>query len=345
VIPAVALVHCAICRGNRFPTIQGGGERMKTPNVFFFCVLSLCLTAHTTMAVTIDYVLLFSSSGFDDINQVQSHQLWAGIELSGDPEQNALVKITKGTEERQLQLTNFFFDESNFQIEATAPPPEGFGGTPADFNGALLRFTITDPDTAPVGIVIEVTPSGFEPIQMMDNLSDIDGGLHPTVTWADPGPKTVHCYRIRVFDVKKNKVFDSPNFYYDAVGGVDGSFTFTLQDAVIGGRTVSGFTFKPGESYTIRIEARYWLDIADFGPGGDFIPTQSQAFYLNRSVTEFDYLSIPVADLDLDLDIDAVDLKGFSVAYASGSPAADLDGNGIVDGDDMSRFAAEFGRL
>lgn len=50
-----------------------------------------------------------------------------------------------------------------------------------------------------------------------------------------------------------------------------------------------------------------------------------------------------IGDLDNDFDIEGSDLVSFAVAYASSSSIADIDGNGIVDSQDVEEFAKNFG--
>jgi hypothetical protein len=113
-------------------------------------------------AVTISYIQLFT-----DNRAGSGYTLNAGAGLSGDPEQNATMTLERLGEIRQIPVQTYFFDESSFLFRPTDAPPTGFGGTPDDFEGDLLTFTITDPDTAPAGITVQLTPSGLMPLQMM----------------------------------------------------------------------------------------------------------------------------------------------------------------------------------
>jgi len=49
-------------------------------------------------------------------------------------------------------------------------------------------------------------------------------------------------------------------------------------------------------------------------------------------------------DFDHDCDVDGSDLSTFAIYYASGDLLADLSGNGNVGPEDLSIFAADFGR-
>lgn len=301
-------------------------------------IAALCLPSLAT-AATIDYIQLFT-----DNRAGSGFTLNAGAGLSGDPEQNASMTLEHLGEIRSIPVQTYFFDESTFLFRPTDDPPTGFGGTPGDFEGNLLTFTITDPEATPNTISVLLTPTGLMPLQMMATFTVQQIGLNPTITWSDPGGGTIDNYRIRVFDSLGDRVFDSTDLPYAAVGGADASFTFTQQPRTIGGRTVPGFIFVPGMPYTLRIESRQWLDMDDYGPGGDFIPSPAQSFYLNRSVTELDYLATPAADVDTDFEVDGLDLQSFVIAYASLDPAADLNGDGLVNGDDLAIVAGEFGR-
>jgi hypothetical protein len=52
---------------------------------------------------------------------------------------------------------------------------------------------------------------------------------------------------------------------------------------------------------------------------------------------------LQLCDYDLDEDVDGKDLQAFSVHYANRTPAADLDGNSVVDEQDLSICSQEFG--
>jgi len=50
-------------------------------------------------------------------------------------------------------------------------------------------------------------------------------------------------------------------------------------------------------------------------------------------------------DFEPDCDVDGLDLDVFSTAYAINDSTADLDNSGVVDTNDVSIFAGEFGRI
>ena len=314
---------------------------MKKKVFLVFGCLVLVFNATMASAVTIELIQLFS-----DNRAGAGYTLWAGADLSGDYESNASVKLEKGGDIRQIPVISYFFDESSYLFRATDPAPTGFGGVPGDFEGELLTFTITDPDTAPGGIKVYLTPHGLQEIQMMSDFVVERIGLNPTIAWMDPGSAIIHHYRIRVLSDIGDRVYDSGNIYYAAAGGENGTFWFAPGSQNIGGTTIPGFTFQPGKYYTLRIEARQWLDISDFGTGGDFVPAQNQAYYLNRSVSQIYYIAEAAADIDNDDEVDGLDLQSFILAYAAGTvQVADLNGDGIVDGDDVAVLSWEFGRI
>lgn len=78
--------------------------------------------------------------------------------------------------------------------------------------------------------------------------------------------------------------------------------------------------------------------IGRFFIGGlDTLTTLSVAGALN---------STPLGDLDLDDDIDGKDLQTFIIAYSNNTlPDADINGDGLINSDDVDKFAQGFGRI
>jgi hypothetical protein len=106
------------------------------------------------------------------------------------------------------------------------------------------------------------------------------------------------------------------------------------------------YTRSSGINAMVPINVAF-VDLDDFGiPAGfvidhfyigglDTLTTLSVAGAIN---------STSIGDGDLDLDIDGQDLHAFVIAYSNTVyPTADLNGDGIVDSDDVAYFARVFG--
>jgi hypothetical protein len=71
------------------------------------------------------------------------------------------------------------------------------------------------------------------------------------------------------------------------------------------------------------------------------IVVENASFILfNRAISP----ELPAPDLDGDGDVDGSDLSVFADAYAIGDSLADLNNDGNVDTEDLATFAADFGR-
>lgn len=108
------------------------------------------------------------------------------------------------------------------------------------------------------------------------------------------------------------------------------------------------YTRSSGINALVPINVAF-VDLGDFGiPAGssigrffigglDTLTTLSVAGALN---------STPLGDLDLDDDIDGKDLHAFMIAYSNNTlPGADINGDGLIDSDDVDKFAQGFGRI
>lgn len=248
----------------------------------------LLLIFQTTLlsAATVEFVGVYT-----DNRASWGYIARATLGISGDVEQDATLTLTKdplgSPDTINIPVETYFFDQTSFEHDILSTPPDGFGGTPENLNGELLRFTLTDPLPASSGggtdiKDIDVTVSGFTKIEMMDNFQVTSGGLNPTIGWDNPIGNSFHTYRIRVLDSLNDLVFDSPNLGYSALGGADGSFWFDPNERDLGGgKIIDGFTFTAGEDYTLRVEAREWLNNNDWEES-----YRDDTFYVNRSVTQ-----------------------------------------------------------
>lgn len=207
--------------------------------------------------------VVITGADFITTNESGYYGLSAGFDMSDYVYGDTTFKLNVNGTEKTFDPYYVSGSTAFYWIDIT-DPIWGWGGVPGDYEGASVLYTVSD--STPETVMIGLAPNGLQMIQEMENLFVSSGGLNPTISWVDPGGAAFNAYKIRVYD-SNGHVYSTTNLEYADLGGANGSFYFDPADRMIGPDFVEGFTFTPGVEYEIRVEAREFLDLADFTSG------------------------------------------------------------------------------
>jgi hypothetical protein len=156
------------------------------------------------------------------------------------------------------------------------------GGSPADYNGSTLTWGVDDsPNDLSATASIS---SGIRQVALSTNLAVTGNHVHPTVSWYNPDPDLDY-YRVGVTDGSGNMLWQSSDLKFSSYGA-NPSYT------------INGFTFKSGNTYRIRIEAREYLNFP-FAEGSSIPTSPSTLLLVNRSTVYLPYIFVSKDELIL----------------------------------------------
>ena len=233
-------------------------------NFFATLFLSLFFASNCFAAVTFKWIEVNTTSQDSQWTFVTNVLLYQPY----SPSQEVSFSVDSGDPQ---SMNHVFFGDDVYTSDVI--------GTPSDFVGKTFSWDATDgSDSVSATAVIPSLARQVAPSTDV-TISSNPSPKHPTVSWTNLDP-SLHAYRLRVVLAS-----DPMQLLWEAnIGPSAQDMTYTF----------CGFSFQPGVSYLIRIEAREYLQFPVTGTGLETMEVKDSqgnplASFLNRSVVLVNY--------------------------------------------------------